>query len=104
MTKKLNSETHEPMNRRRFFRGAASFSVGGLGAGALLAPLQPNVARGADSQAPAPTAQLNEQTRRALRWAGPAPAQITTWSSWAAVSLALALRMACSEKASVASM
>lgn len=61
------------MDRRSFFRGAASLSVGGLGAGALLAPLQPNVARGAESAEGGET-QLESQTRRALRWAGPAPA------------------------------
>lgn len=58
------------IDRRGFFRGA-------LGASALLGALPATVARGADSEsdgAGGSVAALDAQTRRALRWAGPDPA------------------------------
>ena len=64
----------DKLNRRSFFRGAAGLSVGSLGATGLLGSLQPNLARGADSEIEGGTALLDSQTRRALRWAGQAPA------------------------------
>ena len=66
--------SRERMDRRSFFRGAASLSVGGIGASALLGQLRPNVARGADPDVDGAAAQLDSQTRRALRWAGQDPA------------------------------
>lgn len=77
-------DTHPPappdrMDRRGFFRGAATLAVGGgIGASALLAPLQRNRAFGAEPEAEgaATGQQLAAQTQRALRWAGPDP---TDW-------------------------
>ena len=62
------------IDRRSFFRGAAGLSVGGFGASALLGALSPTMARGADSEGEGSAATLDAQTRRALRWAGPDPA------------------------------
>ncbi len=63
----MTDKQKKPINRRSFFRGAASLSVGSLGAGALLGPLRPNIARGADSEGEGSAAQLEAQTKRALR-------------------------------------
>jgi cation diffusion facilitator CzcD-associated flavoprotein CzcO len=60
------------MDRRSFFRGAASLSIGSVGAGALLGQLP--AARGAEPVVDGGAAALQSQTQRVLRWAGPAPA------------------------------
>jgi cation diffusion facilitator CzcD-associated flavoprotein CzcO len=70
------SQTTERLNparldRRRLLGGAAMLTVGGFGAPAALA--QVGAPSGADDGANA-SAQLDAQTRRTMRWAGPAPA------------------------------
>jgi cation diffusion facilitator CzcD-associated flavoprotein CzcO len=60
-------ETPKSIGRRGFLRGAAALTVGSLGANARAQP--------AAAPAPAATPQeLDEQTRRALRWLGRDPA------------------------------
>lgn len=69
-------ETHEPgrLNRRGVFRGAAT--LGGLSAAGLLLPAGAFRAQAAElRQSPETANALAEQTRKALRWAGPAPAE-----------------------------
>jgi cation diffusion facilitator CzcD-associated flavoprotein CzcO len=72
MTDKNETPT-EPnrVDRRAFFRGAAALTVGGLGATTGLAqtPSQSETTARADA-----TRDLEEQTTRALRWAGRDPA------------------------------
>jgi cation diffusion facilitator CzcD-associated flavoprotein CzcO len=75
------SDTHEPksaadstvtrVDRRTLFRGAAALTVGGLGAATGLAQAQ---APAAATPSAGGTAALEEQTRKALRWAGRDPA------------------------------
>ncbi|WP_116812508.1 NAD(P)-binding domain-containing protein [Steroidobacter cummioxidans] len=64
----------QPLDRRGFFRGAASLSIGSFGATALLSQLQPSVARGSEVEIEGGTTQLDAQTQRVLRWAGKDPA------------------------------
>jgi cation diffusion facilitator CzcD-associated flavoprotein CzcO len=61
------------IDRRRFFHGAAALTVSSLGAPAALAQVSPSSSAAAPA-AKATSEQLEAQTRRALRWAGPAPA------------------------------
>jgi FAD-dependent urate hydroxylase len=72
-TKDLD-RTVSPLDRRRFFRGAAALAVGGLSAPAALA--QVGTAGGTPSTADRADAprQLEAQTARALRWGGRDPA------------------------------
>ncbi len=66
-------EAPSRIDRRRFFHGAAALTVGTLSAPAALA--QVTAPQGAAAAVAKTTNdQLEAQTRRALRWAGPAPA------------------------------
>ncbi len=64
----------DQISRRGFFRGAATLTIGGLGASAGLA--QRNESRGSVTNAESTDAfeQLEAQTQRAQRWANPDPA------------------------------
>jgi len=70
----LSSDTPRPIGRRDFFRGVTGVTLGSLGGTALLTQLQPARALAADSESPLATTDLASQTQRALRWAGPDPA------------------------------
>jgi cation diffusion facilitator CzcD-associated flavoprotein CzcO len=68
-----------PIDRRRFFRDAATLTIGGLSATAAVAqsPAQPEAAAPATAAAPASAdaaAQLETQTTNSFRWIGNAPA------------------------------
>lgn len=62
------------IDRRSFFRGAAGLSIGSLIAAGAAGQIAPTGARSVEAEADAGTAQLDAQTRRALRWAGQDPA------------------------------
>jgi cation diffusion facilitator CzcD-associated flavoprotein CzcO len=62
------------IDRRGFFRGAAALTVGSLGAGVGLAPTATQGQTAAAPASAAGTRELEEQTARALRWAGRDPA------------------------------
>src|SRR5690242_12176272 len=55
------------LDRRRFFRSAAALAMGGLSSTASLSQTDPEVT----AVVPDATRELEAQTNRALRWAGP---------------------------------
>ena len=67
-------EASSLIDRRRFFRGAAALTVGGLSAPVALAQVGGTAQGTPASDAKNTNAELEAQTRRVLRWAGRDPA------------------------------